>query len=129
MLIAEFAGSPSHMHCFLHIVNLIAKTLINQFDAKKTTVEVDSELAKIGKELDKDEHLLDEIVVHDEDGEVEENTDKWVDKMEVLDMEEQIQLERSIHPVKLVLVKVRQCLDQKPAFGSNPFSSINSLSR
>ena len=128
-LIAEFAGSPSHMCCFLHIINLIAKMLINQFDTKKTMVEVDSELVKIGKELDEDEHLLDEIVVCDEEGEVEENTDEWVDKMEVLDMEEQNWLERSICPVKLVLVKVRQCLDQKLAFGSNPFSSINSLSR
>lgn len=119
-LVAEFAGSPSHTRCFLHIINLIAKTLINQFDAKKATVDVDGELAKLGKELNEDEHLLDEIVLDDEDEdgevEVEENTDKWVDEMEALNVEERIQLERSIRPVKLALVKVRQYSDQKLAW-------------
>ena len=117
-LVAEYAGSPSHTCYFLHIINLIAKTLINQFDAKKATVDVDGELAKLGKELNEDEHLLDEIVLDDEDGEVEveENTDEWVDEMEALNVEERIQLERSIRPVKLALVKVRQYSDQKLAW-------------
>lgn len=34
--IPEFAGSPSHTRCFLHIINLVAKSLIHQFDVKKT---------------------------------------------------------------------------------------------
>ena len=117
-LVAKYAGSPSHTRYFLHIINLIAKTLINQFDAKKAMVDVDGELAKLGKELNEDEHLLDEIVLDDEDGEVEVegNTDEWVDEMEALNVEERIQLERSICPVKLALVKVRQYSDQKLAW-------------
>ena len=45
--IPEFAGSASHTHCFLHIVNLIAKSLLRQFDAQKMTVEGDHELAEL----------------------------------------------------------------------------------
>ena len=116
-LVANFAGSASHMRCFLHIINLIAKTLIQQFDAKKTTTEADSELAEMGKELNEDEHLLDKVMHdnEDEDERIEEENDKWVDKMEGLDMEERIQLERSIRPVKLVLVKVRQRIRNSPS--------------
>ena len=71
--IPKLAGPASHTRCFLHIVNLIAKTLICQFDAKKTTVEADSELAEIGEELTEQEHLLDEIVHGDKDEGAEEN--------------------------------------------------------
>ena len=45
--IPEFAGSESHTRCFLHIVNLIAKLLLCQFDAQKMTVEGDHELAEL----------------------------------------------------------------------------------
>ena len=116
-LVAKFAGSASHTRCFLHIINLIAKTLIQQFDAKKTTTEADSELAEMGKELNEDERLLDEVMHdnEDEDERIEEENDKWVDETEGLDMEERIQLERSIHPVKLVLVKVRQRIRNSPS--------------
>ena len=125
-LVAEFAGSASHTHCFLHIINLIAKSLIQQFDVKKKTAEVDSELAEMGKELNEDERLLDEVVHDDEDedegkgegeGErIEEGlTDEWIDETEGLDREERIQLERSIRPVKLVLVKVRQRIKNSPS--------------
>lgn len=74
-------------------------------------IKVDSELAEIGKELTDAEHLLDEIVCNDEDEGVEEdeNADEEIDGMEVLNMEERNELERSICPVKLVLAKVRQC--------------------
>ena len=64
-LVTKFAGSASHTCCFLHIPNLIAKTLIYQFDAKKPTVEADSELAEMGKELNENKHFLDWIVCND----------------------------------------------------------------
>ena len=100
-LVTEFAGSASHTCCFLHIISLIAKSLIQQFDAKKKTAEADSELAEMGKELNEDERLLDEVVHDDKDkdkgegegeGErIEEGlTDKWIDETEGLDMEVRI---------------------------------------
>ncbi|KAG1782402.1 hypothetical protein EV702DRAFT_925011, partial [Suillus placidus] len=32
MLVPEFAGEVSHTRCFLHTVNLVAKSLIREFD-------------------------------------------------------------------------------------------------
>jgi hypothetical protein len=49
-LVPTFAGFASHTRCFLHIVNLVAKSLICQFDAK-TTIEGNAELAKWAKGL------------------------------------------------------------------------------
>ncbi|KAG1831813.1 hypothetical protein EV424DRAFT_1272437, partial [Suillus variegatus] len=34
-LVPEFAGSASHTRCFLHTINLIAKSLIREFDVAK----------------------------------------------------------------------------------------------
>ncbi|KAG1807537.1 hypothetical protein EV424DRAFT_1306685, partial [Suillus variegatus] len=31
-LVPEFAGEASHTQCFLHTVNLVAKSLIREFD-------------------------------------------------------------------------------------------------
>ena len=117
-LIPEFAGSASHTCCFLHIVNLIAKSLIRQFDAKKTG-EGDHELADLQKELEEEEATCqDRVPVDESDDEAEEEVDNkvdkkvdndegWVDEMEDMTDEEKEELEKSIRPVKLALVKVR----------------------
>ncbi|KAF8523880.1 hypothetical protein BU17DRAFT_43344, partial [Hysterangium stoloniferum] len=34
-MVPSFSGSTSHTHCFLHIINLVAKLLIQQFDVKR----------------------------------------------------------------------------------------------
>ena len=44
ILTPEFAGFASHTQCFLHIVNLVAKSLLRQFDAKKATVKRDCQV-------------------------------------------------------------------------------------
>ena len=38
-LVSEFAGDANHMQCFLHVVNLVAKTLLLQFEAKHKSIE------------------------------------------------------------------------------------------
>jgi hypothetical protein len=35
-LVAAFAGDASRTRCFTHIINLIAKSVIKQFDVPKT---------------------------------------------------------------------------------------------
>lgn len=34
-LVPSFSSTASHTHCFLHIINLVAKFLISQFDMNK----------------------------------------------------------------------------------------------
>ena len=109
-LIPEFAGSASHTCCFLHIINLIAKLLIRQFNAKKTS-KGDHKLADLQKELEEEEATCqDRVPVDESDDEAKEEVDNdegWVDEMENMTDEEKEELEKSIRPVELALVKVR----------------------
>ncbi|KAG1722531.1 hypothetical protein EDD22DRAFT_760423, partial [Suillus occidentalis] len=38
-LLEDFPGETNRTRCFLHIVNLVAKTLIRQFDVPKAKVD------------------------------------------------------------------------------------------
>ena len=105
-IVPEFAGSASHTCCFLHIVNLITKSLIRQFDAGKMTAEGDHELAELRREL-KEEANYQGSADSDEAEKEVDNDEGWVDKMENMTDEEKTKLETSIQPVKLALVKVR----------------------
>jgi len=37
--VPQFGGAVSHTHCFLHIINLITKSIICQFDVKKEDLD------------------------------------------------------------------------------------------
>ena len=98
-LVPEFAGSASHTCCFLHIVNLIAKSLIRQFDVKKVTVEQDHELAELRRELADEEAAFQGGMVGADDVEVVDEVDNdegWVDEMEDLTDKEKEELDQSI---------------------------------
>ena len=110
-LLCDFPGDANCTRCFLHIVNLMAKQLLKQFDIPRK----DADLA-----LDKaEQHLLnlaagidiEELVTAAEQGagvgsEGNNDTDGWVDEMDELDPVEHNTLEKSIQPIQLVLVKV-----------------------
>jgi len=96
-LVPSFTGFAGHTCCFLHIVNLVAKSLIRQFDAK-TTIEGDTELAEWAKELadeqdefqkgyGNDNNNNNKVADDDEDGMVDETIELMED--------EQNELERS----------------------------------
>ena len=65
-----FAGAASQTRCFLHIVNLVAKSLIRQFDVKKRDADMVLNVhVEMGayEEEDKDENITAD---EDEDKEV-----------------------------------------------------------
>lgn len=59
-LVDNFPGAPNQTRCFTHILNLVAKSVLRQFDVAKKTGPVDSEqlddatkeLALLAQELD-----------------------------------------------------------------------------
>lgn len=53
-LIPTLTGAANHTHCFLHVVNLVAKSLIQQFDVKKDAAE-DDELKELWQDLVEEE--------------------------------------------------------------------------
>jgi len=61
ILAPEFASFASHTQCFLHIVNLVVKSLLHQFDAKKMTIKRDIELATLADKLSEEGAMMDEI--------------------------------------------------------------------
>ncbi|KIK32207.1 hypothetical protein CY34DRAFT_102051, partial [Suillus luteus UH-Slu-Lm8-n1] len=84
-LVPHFTGEASRTQCFLHIVNLIVKSLLCEFDTlKKKGRERDEEL----DELTEDTELEDlQTQIEDPNKDIE-NDDGWVDEETLLDHEE-----------------------------------------
>jgi hypothetical protein len=109
--VLEFGGSTTHTRCFLHTVNLVAKSLIREFNVKKQEADqalahsIDTELEELSAEMEEDAGVTDEI----------DNDDGFVDEVELLDEKERVALNKDIRPVKLALVKVSACNKRKLA--------------
>jgi hypothetical protein len=129
-LLPRFPGQANRCRCFLHIVNLIAKTLLKQFDVPKKGVdaaldEAEQQLLELAAGID-----LEEMVTVAENGlggdsEDKDNMEGWVDEIELLSAEESEELRERIQPVRLVLVKV--CTSQVlPLTHANSLDSFES---
>jgi hypothetical protein len=114
--IANFPGQPNQTCCFLHIINLVAKSVIQQFDVTKENTdsmlnEAEDALLTLAEELD----LEDLETRRERDSDDDEDNDNdddnsdindWVDERDTLSVADYKCLDLSIRPVKLVLVKV-----------------------
>jgi hypothetical protein len=99
--------------CFLHIVNLCAKSIIRQFDVQKRGPDepvdaTERELQDLAEDIDLEEQQAAELLKQHAvgDNENEDDADGWIDEMAVLSLAERAELHEDIWPVKLVLVKV-----------------------
>ncbi|KAI0659198.1 hypothetical protein C8Q70DRAFT_915675, partial [Cubamyces menziesii] len=117
-LLTDFNGDFSRTRCFLHILSLVAKSMLRQFDVKEVAEvdEVDGDvraLLQMAKEQSEEEQV--EVIGEENseldklDGVVDDDDESWVDKVAELTLEEQEEFEREVRPVKMVLVKVRGC--------------------
>lgn len=121
--IEGFAGPAHQIRCFAHILNLVAKTIIAQFDAKggskgddltqvsEAAAKQAAALADIVAGLDLDgedgsmEIEAEERVGGDEE-DVDDNVDAWIDERNDLSDEEKEELREDVLPLKLILAKV-----------------------
>jgi hypothetical protein len=107
-------SSVNHTRCFTHILNLVTKSILKQFDVKKEAQGNDDDLdddERLILELAEDIEQEEQITAQendDADGEIEEDNDVegWVNEVEALSPAERASLEKSIRPVKRTLVKV-----------------------
>ena len=113
-LLENFLGPSNCTRCFLHIINLVAKTLLKQFDLPKKAAEdalddAEKELLDLSDGLDS-EPLASEMSVSElgegDDEPQNDNMEGWVDKMRKLSEDKHVELMDEIRPIKLVLVKV-----------------------
>ena len=123
----SFSGAANQVRCFAHIVNLVAKTILRQFEIVKPNSKskdgraggaVDAEGAEEVYVHAAENAMLAEILagvnlegaVDEEDNvdglDVDDDVDGWVDEREDLTQEEREELRESVLPVKLVLAKV-----------------------
>jgi hypothetical protein len=131
-LIETFPGAANQTRCFAHILNLVAKSVLRQFEAPKANgknipCEAAKELAAVSNELGDasdadevfenggndvgdgmaDDDVADDDVVDADDGVVDDDEDGLPDERKRMSKEELIDLDKSVKPIRLVLTKVR----------------------
>ena len=111
-LIDDFPGPANQTRCFTHVLNLVVKSIIRQFDlpnswADKNQIfdEGTKELSSLAGNIDVEEE---EASRDGEDGVAgeEDNVGEWIDECTLLDEEDLEELDKSVEPVRLVLTKV-----------------------
>jgi hypothetical protein len=107
-LLEDFGGQRARTRCFAHIINLVVKTIMRLFDAPRG--KADAALSAAENEL---HDLAEDLEVETEeevdgvDGQVgDDNVEGWVDECCGMSETERVELEESVLPMKLVLVKV-----------------------
>jgi hypothetical protein len=109
-LVAAFDGEASRTRCFAHIINLIAKSMIKQFNIPKAKAgealdDAMEELVALAGEIEVEEQVMRDSADEDEDVE-EDNIEDWVDEWETMSKQERQELDNDVQPVQQVLVKV-----------------------
>jgi hypothetical protein len=108
------AFSPvNRIRCFAHVINLISKSLLKQFDVKPEEDDFHDDddnppLFELAKDIETEEIMAAQETDNDE-VEDDDEVDDWVDDVEALTMEERANMENFIRPAKRTLVKVRDC--------------------
>jgi hypothetical protein len=111
-LLNKFPGAANRTRCFAHIINLVAKSIIKQFDVPKADPnevldDAAKELATLATDLDIEERSAQESRWFEDDDENEDDSlDGWADVRSELSDRERKALDESLQPVRLVLVKV-----------------------
>jgi hypothetical protein len=108
--VPKFRGDPSRTRCFAHIINLVVKSILKQFDApsKQLNEELEKaerELESLAGDLDVEEALTAEELEYDED-EKDDDVDGLIDEEERLDEEDYARLRKTVIPVCTMLTKV-----------------------
>lgn len=112
--VLEFDGHSTHAWCFLHMINLVAKSLVCEFNVDKKgragehTGSMDEDTERLEQEL----WTLTEGIELEELSTVDENDldgndelEGWIDKVERLSEEAWKEFQRTICLVKLALIK------------------------
>jgi hypothetical protein len=116
-LVDDFPGPANQTRCFLHILNLVVKSIIRQFDVPASKKRLDGEeddenmdeatkeLLKLAGEIDVEEEIT--VSAGDEgDATEEDDAEGWVDEHEEMTEDELLDLAASVRPVRLLLTKV-----------------------
>jgi hypothetical protein len=119
-LIKNFSGAANQTRCFTHILNLVAKSILRQFNTPKKAADGDSgdfddatgALAALAQELEDNEAVADDGTEEgnddDEAGGEDDNEDGLGDEHDGMSDAEVAELEESLVPIRLMLAKASQ---------------------
>ena len=110
VLLDTFPGAPNQTQCFAHILNLVAKSILRQFEGPKKD-KVAQALAGVVDEIDGDNDETGTNEGGDEcedvdDELVDDDDDELPDELDELSEEEVLSVKESVKPIRLVLTKV-----------------------
>ena len=106
-LLFNFPGPANQTRCFLHVLNLVVKNILQQFDIptskKKSNADDDQSIDEGTKELLKLVGDIDheEETVHannEEDVIEDDNNEEWIDEHEAMTKEELTDCQRMFNP-------------------------------
>jgi hypothetical protein len=106
-LVVAFPGATNRTRCFTHILNLVVKVILRQFDTPKARADealdaASLALVDLAGDIEAEEAVMDER----DDGEDDDGEEGWVDPRDGMSEEEREELDMAVRPVRLVLVKV-----------------------
>ena len=110
-ILDDFPGPANHTQCFAHILNLVVKSVIQQFDLPKKNSnrildDAANELLSLAGNIEFEE---DELARRDREEGVEgedNNIEGWVDERTLMIEDELIEVDESVEPIFLLLTKV-----------------------
>jgi len=115
-LLENFPGAANQTRCFTHILNLVVKSILKQFDPPKKKAQdlLQNDGTNDGankrldepEDIDVEEELGPEDLNSQYDNKENDNMDGWIDEQVELSHVEVDELEASVLPVRLVLTKV-----------------------
>ncbi|KAF8815678.1 hypothetical protein BYT27DRAFT_7004574, partial [Phlegmacium glaucopus] len=113
-LIPSFPGESNLTRCFNHVLSLVAKTAIRVFDVSEVGKDeildkATAELLELAKNIDFEDLETQAAGLNDDgEGGQADSTDGWIDEcLELSDVERE-ELDNSVLPVRLLLVKLRK---------------------
>jgi hypothetical protein len=102
-LLDDFPGPANQTRCFTHVLNLVVKSVIQQFDSPNS--KNDRQLDDAANEMLSFAGNLEFEREEGEDGE-DDNVEGWIDERTLMMEEELEKLDESVEPLRLLLTKV-----------------------
>ena len=124
-LLDNFPGAANQTCCFLHILNLVVKSIIKQFDLPKAKAngildEAAKELLALAGDIALEEEQTRDVGKDDKD---DDNEEGWIDECELMSELERDELDESVQPVRLLLIKVSRFITSHVGLGFNMMHS------
>jgi hypothetical protein len=114
--LVEFPGAPNRARCFTHILNLVVKSIMHQFDVPERRWDTNADesthhLQELAGDIEAEElETQADQAVSPEDEDVEkglgsDNDEGWVDEREAMTEDDVENLEDRVRPIRFLLTK------------------------